>query len=116
MNVNGSVILADAELAGLLIGAFVPQMGDLFFIINNDGIDPVQGQFLQGTSVTISGMPFAISYTGDVAANTFSGTLNGNDVVLRAVPEPTVTVLAAAGLGILAMRRRRVTGSSQKVV
>ena len=42
----------------------------------------------------------------DSTANTFTGTLNGNDIALVAVPEPNVAALLG-GFGVLALLRRR---------
>src|SRR5690606_28725165 len=69
--VNGTVTLGDAEL--LATAGFMPANGNEFVIIQNDGVDPVVGQFSQGNSITISGYPFVINYTGG----------DGNDVVLQ---------------------------------
>ena len=108
VNVTGGVTLAGAQLNGSLINGFTAGATDLFFIIINDGADPVQGAFAQGTLVTIGTQLFSISYTGNFtgtpATSTFTG---GNDVVLRVVPEPgtaTLLILGALGFGF---RRRR---------
>ena len=107
VNVTGGVTLAGAQLNGSLINAFTPAATDLFFIIINDGADPVQGAFAQGALVTIGTQLFSISYTGNFtgtpATSTFTG---GNDVVLRAVPEPATAALLLLGAFGLGMRRR----------
>jgi hypothetical protein len=102
---SGSISLNGADLAGSLINGFTPMPNDLFFIIVNDGSDPVSGTFAQGSQITISGSPFEIFYTGDSATNSASG---GNDVVVRFVPEPaTGSLVFGAGLLAFAARRRR---------
>ena len=106
VGVTGSLALNGASLAGSLLGGFTPTPGDLFFLLNNDGIDPVTGLFLQGASTTFDGTTFDISYTGDFTTNAFAAA-GGNDVVLRVVPEPSALALLFAG-GLLAGRRRRV--------
>ena len=108
VNVTGGVTLAGAQLNGSLINGFTAGATDLFFIIINDGADPVQGAFAQGTLVTIGTQLFSISYTGNFtgtpATSTFTG---GNDVVLRAVPEPgTAALLLLGALGLGGRRRR----------
>jgi len=99
LNVTGTVDLTGADLVVASIGAI--GVGDQFTIIRNDGADLVAGVFANGATVTgPNGSAFAINYAGG----------DGNDVVLTttAVPEPaTAGVLAAAGLGLLARRRRR---------
>jgi len=57
-------------------------------------------------TITIGGAEFAISYTGNVGTNTFSGA--GNDVVLMAIPEPNTWMMVLGGLGMFAMLRRSV--------
>lgn len=108
VTVTGSVALNGAQFIGSLINGFVPQPADLFFIILNDGSDAVQGTFQQGSSVTFNGTTFDIGYaghfTGNIATSTFTG---GNDVVLRAIPEPSSAVLLAGAALLLGLRRRR---------
>jgi len=69
--VNGSVDLGGASLNPIITHTFVS--GDEIILIDNDGVDAVTGTFAQGSSITISGIPYQILYDG--------GT--GNDVVLR---------------------------------
>jgi autotransporter-associated beta strand protein len=102
--VTGAVTLNGANFVGSLINGFVPTGDDLFFIIINDGVDPVTGTFWDGNFVFFDNVIFEISYAGDSATNNLSG---GNDVVLHAVPEPSVVGLATGGLALLVCRRRR---------
>jgi autotransporter-associated beta strand protein len=106
---GGGISLSGAQLTGSLLNNFTPAPADLFFIMINDGNDPVQGMFAQGTQVTIGGQTFNISYagnfTGTIATSSFTG---GNDVVLQIVPEPGVATLSLLGLAGIAIRRRRM--------
>jgi hypothetical protein len=52
----------------------------------------------------IGGFLFEVSYAGDSSTNSFQG---GNDVVLRAVPEPGTGTLLMVGLAGVLMRRSR---------
>lgn len=101
---GGGVMLQGAELVGSLLNGFLANQGDLFFLIINDGTDAVQGTFAQGSSVAVDGQLFEISYTGNFENQQFTG---GNDVVLRAVPEPSSALLLGGGLALLAARRRK---------
>jgi hypothetical protein len=66
--VNGTVTLGGATLN--LMPALTS--GGSFTVVANDGTDPVNGQFAQGSSVTVGTLTFAINYAGG----------DGNDVVL----------------------------------
>src|SRR5206468_140321 len=79
VNVVGGVGVGGVGLRGTLnvslIGGFVPNVGDTFTVIANDGADAVVGTFTglaEGSTFIASGKLFRISYAG--------GT--GNDVVL----------------------------------
>jgi autotransporter-associated beta strand protein len=80
LRVNGTADLADAHLILNVYGSF--RVGDSFVILENDGADPISGQFLglpEGTSMIISNFyptRFQITYTGG----------DGNDVALRVLP------------------------------
>lgn len=103
--VNGSVILDGAELGGSLLNGYNPTTNDRFFIILNDGVDPVQGQFASGAQVIIGGKIFEIYYSANY--DTFSLT-GGNDVALQLIPEPASALLLALGALICTRRRRAV--------
>jgi fibronectin-binding autotransporter adhesin len=105
----GEVVLNGGTLIGTLLGGFTPTPGDLFFIVDNDGTDPVQGIFAQGSQLLIGSQLFDISYTGnftgDPGTSTFTG---GNDIVLQyVIPEPTSAALLACGVAALGLTRRR---------
>lgn len=111
LNVTGTVTLGGA-LAVSMGGGYTPGTNALFFILNNDGGDAIVGGSVfsnaptNGGTYTFGGQKFEISYFGDYTgggAGTFTG---GNDVVLRAIPEPNVAALLG-GLGLLALLRRR---------
>ena len=107
VNVTGSVSLA-GDLQVSLSGGFVPQMGDKFFAIINDGIEAISGTFSNDDAlgrITIDGARFQVNY-----ADKFGGTGLGNDVSLTmiAVPEPVGSSLLLAGMmAIAALRQRR---------
>ena len=93
MNVTGTVTLASSTQLNLsLSGTFVPTIGQVFVLINNDGADPVSGAFNaypdESTIVVNGTQQFRIDYNG--------GT--GNDVVLIALTgkQPTTTTLTSS--------------------
>lgn len=95
---------------------YAPAFGTNFFLVDNQGNNAISGVFeqlngvtttlTQGSSFTVSGQEFLISYTGNVTGNTFTG---GNDLVIQAVPEPASVVLLTGGLIALSIFRRRRT-------
>jgi autotransporter-associated beta strand protein len=105
--VNGTATLNG--LLSLTMNTFTPVENDLIFLLLNDGTDAITGTFTgfaQGAVVgNYLGKDWKISYNADSTANTFTGTLNGNDVALMAVPEPRAALLG--GLGVLMLFRRR---------
>ena len=79
-SVAGAISLQDAQLQ--LTGSFVPTVGHTFLLINNDGIDPIQGTFAQlpeHAPLLFNGTLMRLTYHGG----------DGNDVLLQAVaPDP----------------------------
>ncbi len=83
LNVTGTVSLGGSTLSGTLINGFAPAVGQQYTIIQSTGA--ISGTFAQGSSVTIGGTSFTITY-------------NANSVVLSvgAAPTPTATPTATA--------------------
>jgi autotransporter-associated beta strand protein len=106
LSTTGAVSLA-GNFSLTLDGGYVHNDGALFFILENDVSDAIVGTFAglaNNAIVTIGGNDFQIGYFGDSTTNSFTGS---NDVVLMAVPEPSVPLLGALALGVFAARRRR---------
>lgn len=103
LDVTGTLTLGGQLSVSL---GYTPVNNTLFFILANDGADAVSGTFsnapVNGGLYTLGGQDFMISYFGDTGTNSFTG---GNDVVLKAVPEPRAALIG--GLGLLALLRRR---------
>lgn len=107
--VAGNITLS-GSLTGTLLSGFTANPGDLFFIILNQGTNPVQGTFAGNPStVTFIGggqtVTFDVGYNGNSTNNTFIG---GNDVVLMvAIPEPGGSALCLVSLSFLVICRHR---------
>jgi autotransporter-associated beta strand protein len=102
---TGAIQLQNAQLL-LALGVGIRE-GDTFFVVVNDGTDPVTGTFLDlpdDTIFTVSGQGFRVSYDADSTTGTVDG---GNDIALLAVPEPGSTALLLVGGALLLPRRRR---------
>ncbi|MDE0816906.1 MAG: dockerin type I domain-containing protein, partial [Pirellulaceae bacterium] len=84
-NIIGGVNLNSSQLE--VIGGFIPQTGDTFTVINNDGVEAITGTFAdlpEGAFTSLNGVRLQISYQG--------GT--GNDVTLTAVEiRPTIDLI-----------------------
>jgi autotransporter-associated beta strand protein len=104
VNVTGTVTLSGA--LSILATGGTYAANNIIFLILNDDIDAVNGTFsglAQGaTAATFGGFDWIISYEANSTGSSFLG---GNDVALRAIPEPSATLLG--GLGALALLRRR---------
>jgi hypothetical protein len=83
-------------------------LNDLLFILLNDGTDAITDTYTglaQGDTVTsYGGFAWQISYTANSRDGTFIG---GNDIALRAIPEPSSVMVAGIGLAMLLGRRSR---------
>jgi autotransporter-associated beta strand protein len=105
LNVTGTVSLG-ADGSATLVPAlnFVPPAGTEFRIINNDGADPVAGEFTglpNGSVFNVNGVALLILYTGG----------DGNDVTLTvfgaAVPAMPWMVLLVTALMLAALAASR---------
>ena len=83
--------------------------GDKFFVLLDSGIDgafanagPATADLPGYGTMTFAGCEFAVSYSGNAAAKTFTG---GNDVVLMVVPEPGASLMIALGGVLLGLPR-----------
>lgn len=106
INVTGTVTLSGA--LSILATGGTYAANNIIFLILNDDIDAVNGTFsglAQGATVaTFGGFDWIISYE---ANSTVSSFLGGNDVALRAIPEPSATLLGSFGALALLRRRRK---------
>lgn len=82
LTVTGTVALAGTPALGLA-GGYVPQGGDVFTLIDNDGVDAITGTLAglpEGATLTFNGVLLQISYLGG----------DGNDLVLTVNTPPLV--------------------------
>ena len=102
-NINGSIL-------SLNPGGGV-SLGDTFFILANNGVDPVTGTFSQGATVTSGSYTFSINYMAN-----FDGGGVANDIsltVIAILPEPSTWVAGVVAFAAMAhqtgrfFRRRR---------
>jgi autotransporter-associated beta strand protein len=104
INVIGTVTLSGALDIQASGGTYA--LNNMIFLILNDGADAVSGTFsglAQGaTAANFGGFDWIISYEANSTSSSFLG---GNDVALRAIPEPSAALLG--GLSALALLRRR---------
>jgi Ca2+-binding RTX toxin-like protein len=107
LNVVGGVDLGGATLEVSL--GFVPEIGDSFVIVNNDGTDAIQGTFQglpEDALFTIDGQRFRLSYEGgdgnDVELiRAGIGLARGNLVVHGTDADDTIRILSAGNAGTL---------------
>ena len=92
VRVSGTVALGNSSLNITFSPSFVPSVGQVFILIDNDGSDPVSGTFNgrpEGSTITLNGAyPFRLSYFGN----------DGNDVVLTSLSgaQPTTTAIVSS--------------------
>lgn len=115
---GGVTIDSGANLALTLFGGLSnPFASDIFYLVENDSVDAVSGEFtkLNGLTTTLTeGSQFSwnsqdwlITYQADVGGSSFTG---GNDVAIMVVPEPDTLVLAVVGIAAAVIARRRARG------
>lgn len=96
--IGGDVNLLEGELK-ILAANLVTHVGDIYFIINNEGSNPINGAFTnapEGSFIFSNGYAFRITYFADTEANSSTG---GNDIALISVPEiPGVLLLMLVGI------------------
>ncbi len=88
ITIGNNVVLQTARLTG-----FTPIVGNTFVIINNDGTDPVVGNFV--------GLPEGSTLNNFLGTNltaviTYAGGSNNNDVVITVLPTVTLSVSPAS--------------------
>jgi hypothetical protein len=115
VNVTGTISLANlsANLVVAASGLTAANINQAFYIMSNDGSDPVSNVFAQGATVTSGSDVFTIDYTADA---TTGALLGGNDIalILTAVPEPSTWFAAALCLGALGFQIRRAHAFSRR--
>jgi fibronectin-binding autotransporter adhesin len=113
VSVTGTVTLDATSNLSLTLG-FTPSLGDLFFLVRNDGSDSITGLLAghaQDSVFNMAGQDWRIGYTGDFTTSAFTG---GNDLVIQAVPEPSTIGLALLGLAAAALLRKRLRPRDSK--
>ena len=109
LKVTGSISLLGPVNLTLSLGFDPADDVDSFLVIANEGPGATGGSvnsrfsfagtpLEEGASFLVGAQAFRITYTG--------GT--GNDVVLHATPEPSVSLLSALALAMAGFRRRRI--------
>ncbi len=113
VNVAGTVNVTSGSLSTSFSGSY--SANNLIFILLNDGTDAITGTYnglAQNAIVTsYGGFNWQISYTADSVGGTFTG---GNDIALKAIPEPSAVLLGGLGSVLLLLRRRRVDHTSER--
>lgn len=97
-NIGGDVNLLEGELK-IRAANLVTHVGDIYFIINNEGSNPISGAFInapEGSFIFSNGYAFRITYFADTETNSATG---GNDIALISVPEiPGILLLMHFGV------------------
>ena len=111
VDVGQNLTIGSADL-DLEVSGFTPLDGQSFFILDNEGSNPISGQFsnaLEGATITAGGYLFTITYFADADTLSLTG---GNDVALTEIgvvpiPEPATNLLALSAAALLATRISR---------
>jgi T5SS/PEP-CTERM-associated repeat protein len=118
VSLTGNLDLGFSRLDGNWTAGGPTGPNSRYWIVVNDDIDPIFGEFtnlsLTNPSsslfpnangfATIDGQEFAVYYSADFASGAVTG---GNDLMLAAVPEPGSAMLLAGAIGLVLTRRMR---------
>jgi autotransporter-associated beta strand protein len=117
VHVTGEVTLAsDANLELIqYTGLDAPEVGDIYWLVVNDGADAVSGTFGQLNGIVTSslseggtfswdGLTWQITYLANFDAESFSG---GNDIALQVVPEASTMSMVLVFCVVLTLWRYR---------
>ena len=88
----------------------IPTAGALLFILNNDGSDAIIGTFdgiADLDTIIIGGYEWQISYTADYLGDNIGTFTGGNDIALKAIPEPSAVALLGVSILALSLANRR---------
>ena len=102
---GGISITPGASLNLTALGTGAWHLGDIYYLINNDGTDAISGAFTgyaEGASFSFASQLFKVTYQADAATTSFT---NGNDMALQVIPETSASLLG--GLGLLTLLRLR---------
>lgn len=117
ISTTGAVSLngADLQLSLLTTTGHSIGFGDVFFLVINDGGNAINGTFAslngapttlnEGATFFLNSQQYTITYQASFAGNSFTG---GNDIALRAIPEPSALFSLFGGVGLMVWRRRRI--------
>jgi autotransporter-associated beta strand protein len=107
--VNGDIDLGSTSVLTLSFSA-APAVGDKFFLLLNNGTNPILGSFSglnEGDQFTSSGYTFSAHYGADSSTGNLTG---GNDfAIYTVVPEPSGMLMLLLTTSALTLRRRRRT-------
>lgn len=118
ITLTGFADITGALLDGDWLAGGMTGINSRYWLLVNDGDDAIAGTFANTSPTspfsslfptadawtTIDGQDFAIFYGANFDANAFTG---GNDLLLAAVPEPSMALMLPAMLAFGMMRRRR---------
>jgi hypothetical protein len=96
-------------------GLDAPEVGDIYWLVVNDGADAVSGTFGQLNGIVTSslseggtfswdGLTWQITYLANFDAESFSG---GNDIALQVVPEASTMSMVLVFCVVLTLWRYR---------
>jgi autotransporter-associated beta strand protein len=107
VNVSGTVNLSGQLTATV---GYSPVNDQMLFILINDGSDAIVGNFsgmAHMDTILLDGYQWQISYTANYTGSNTGTFTGGNDIALKAIPEPSALVLfGLSTLGLVARRRR----------